>query len=49
MGEGVVVEIDQLLVLDVLLLLNGWSNCVAGSLLVASAHTASRWRSVVGD
>ena len=25
------------------------SNCVAGSLLVASAHTASRWRTVVGD
>ena len=24
------------------------SNCFAGSLLVASAHTASRWRSVVG-
>ena len=37
-----VVEIDQALVLDVLLLL-------AGSLLVASAHTASRWRFVLGE
>ena len=25
------------------------SNCVAGSLLVASTHIASRWRSVVGE